>query len=293
MIFDLQLFADGDAGGTGDSAQAAAVQGTETTENNVANESGTPAAPERIPFDELIKGEYKADYDARVQDIVKKRLKGSEETKKKLESLNPLLFALREKYGLTDQDDPQKILDAVLDDDDVWERQAMDQDMDVAAYKKLNRANLENKILREREQQRLNEIEQQRSEEAGQRAFNTILQEADALKSKYPSLDFSKEMSDPKFCEEVAFWQRRGDPKPFQRAYESRHFDEIMTHMAQTATQTSAKKVADAVAANKNRPAENGLAQGGIKSTFDPTKLTKQQRAEIRKRVARGEQICF
>ena len=55
-------------------------------------------------FRELIRGEYKDLYDAEVQKILRQRLKGSEETRKKYEALAPALAILEKKYGVESGD---------------------------------------------------------------------------------------------------------------------------------------------------------------------------------------------
>lgn len=267
-------------------AQAAPARQTGTEDGD----SGTPAAQgsDRKPFDELIKGDYKKDFDEKVQDIVRRRMKGSEKTKQRLDGLEPLVKILAEKYGISTEGEiePQTIMDAVMNDNAMWEEKAMEKNMDIDQFKEWNREH--------RDYERLKQEESQRQQmQASQTAFQTIMEEANALKSKYPNLDFGKEMADQKFCEEVAFYQRRGDSNPFKRAYESRHFDELMGMMATTAQKTSIKQVADAVAANKARPAENGAAQSAIASKVDPSKFTKKDFEEIKKRRLRGERITF
>ena len=253
-------------------------------------DSGTPAAQgsDRASFDELIKGDYKKDFDDRVQDIVRRRMKGTEKTKQRLDSLEPVVKLLAEKYGLAadGEIDPQSIVDAIMDDNAMWEEKAMQKNMTVDEFKEWNKEH--------RDYERLKQQESQRQQmQASQQAFQTIMEEANTLKSKYPDLDFGREMADQKFCEEVAFYQRRGDPNPFQRAYESRHFDELMSRMATTAQKTSIKQVADAVAANKARPAENGAAQSGIATMVDPSKFKKKDFEDIKKRMLRGERVTF
>ena len=101
-MLSLQLFADGAAAGDGGTAEgqgvtaaAALPQIPGVKSNPLANvkygiqEEGAPAAevntetaaqPDRnAEFEKLIKGEYKEQYDARVQDTVQKRLKGSKD----------------------------------------------------------------------------------------------------------------------------------------------------------------------------------------------------------------------
>lgn len=59
-----------------------------------------------------------------------------------------------------------------------------------------------------------------------------------------------------------------------------------------TAAQQAAQKTANAVAANKLRPKEGGLSSiPPVVVKSDPSKWTKEDRAEIRRRVARGERI--
>ena len=318
--YKLQLFADGgDAAPAGDSTtgvteQAAAApapvykkrQGinrldrsqpepqTAPAEQPAAEaqaDSGTPAAEgssDRKTFDELIKGDYKKDFDDKVQDIVRRRMKGSEKAKQRLDSLEPLVKILAEKYGLAadGEIDPQSIMTAVMDDNAMWEEQAMQKNMSVDDFKEWNKEH--------RDYERLKQEESQRQQmQASQQAFQTIMEEANSLKTKYPDLDFGKEMADQKFCEEVAFYQRRVESNPFQKAYESRHFDELMSRMAQTAQKTSIKQVADAVAANKARPAENGAAQSGIATVVDPSTFKKKDFESIKKRMLKGERVVL
>lgn len=62
----------------------------------------------------------------------------------------------------------------------------------------------------------------------------------------------------------------------------------------QYAAQKSAQRIAASVQANGRRPAENG-ANGAAAATnkSDPRNLTKEDRAEIRRRVRNGEKIVF
>lgn len=316
--FDLQLFGDGDAapaggeGITGATEQAAAApelpvykkrQGINKL-NRQKQEAPAAAAEQQEPqaddsvtlgaqeskasFDDLIKGDYKQDFDNRVQDIVKRRMKGSEKAKQRLDSLEPLVKVLAEKYGIAadDEIDPQSIMNAIMDDDSMWEEAAMKKGMPVDEFKEWNREHREYQELKE-------EKRMQQESAASAQAFRTIQDEATALMTKYPTLDFAQEMSDPKFCEEVAFHQRRGEKNPFQKAYESKHFEELMGQLTRSAQQHAVKQVADNVAANRARPAENGAAQSGVATVIDPSTFKAKDFADIRKRMARGEKITF
>ena len=93
-----------------DSAQTANVQ-----ENTTVTES--VQQPDRnAEFEKLIKGEYKDLYDARVQDTIQKRLKGSKENEAKLNALSPTIELLAKKYGV-DANDVEALNKAIEEDD--------------------------------------------------------------------------------------------------------------------------------------------------------------------------------
>ena len=118
-MLSLQIFADGgaSAGGTGDGGTAqgqgvkagAASQQTGAKGNPLAEvkygiqqEESAPAAEVQettttdpnAEFEKLIKGQYKQQYDQKVQDIIRKRLKGPMETVEKYTALQPVLEIL-------------------------------------------------------------------------------------------------------------------------------------------------------------------------------------------------------
>ena len=74
----LQLFAEASAGDTGVTAPDAGVQGVKQ-EADTAQLPQIASDPE-AEFEELIRGKYKQQYNARVQDIVQKRLKSQNKT---------------------------------------------------------------------------------------------------------------------------------------------------------------------------------------------------------------------
>ena len=95
----LQLFADA-AGNTGETAPDAGVQGVKQQTDTAQLSENTAGDPE-AEFDRLIRGQFKDQYNARVQDIVRKRLKSQEKT---LEQYKALETALTEKYGIQAKD---------------------------------------------------------------------------------------------------------------------------------------------------------------------------------------------
>ena len=119
-MLNLQLFAEGAGAGDGGTAEgqgvteAAAVPQTKGEKSNpLANvkygiqEESAPAAevqtatPDRnAEFEALIKGQYKDLYDAKMQDTIQKRLKGTKETVDKYNALQPVLEILGKKHGV-------------------------------------------------------------------------------------------------------------------------------------------------------------------------------------------------
>ena len=92
-VLHLQLFAEA-AGNTGDTAPDAGVQGVKPQ----AETADLPMIEDpEAEFDRLIRGQFKDQYNARVQDIVRKRLKSQEKT---LEQYKALETTLQEKFGI-------------------------------------------------------------------------------------------------------------------------------------------------------------------------------------------------
>ena len=110
----LQLLAEGGAG-AGGTAQGAGVTAGDAAQHS----KGAPAAgqEETAPaagvqqtadlngeFESLIKGKYKAQFDARMQDTIQKRLRGTRETAERLSAVEPILEQLGKKYGVDASD---------------------------------------------------------------------------------------------------------------------------------------------------------------------------------------------
>ena len=95
----LQLFA---AENTGEIAPDAGVQGVKDR----AETADLPKVEDpEAEFDRLIRGQFKDQYNARVQDVVRKRLKSQEKT---LQQYKALETALAEKFGIQAKD-PQAV----------------------------------------------------------------------------------------------------------------------------------------------------------------------------------------
>ena len=106
-VLSLQLFAEG-AEDKGVTASVAGVQGVKQQADTAQLPDTTASDPE-TEFDRLIRGQFKDQYNARVQDIVRKRLKGQEKT---LEQYRALESAVAEKYGV-EAKDPMALAQAI------------------------------------------------------------------------------------------------------------------------------------------------------------------------------------
>lgn len=293
----IQLFGEGGAGaGDGGAAPAgqeaaAPAQPQKGVKNPLASvqygleegapDAGEPATPDRnARFEELIKGEYKDLYDQRVQDTIRKRLKGNEETVKKYNSLSPVLDLLAKKYGV-DPSDAAALGKAIEEDDAYYEDEALETGLTVQQVKE------KRKMLRENEQLRV-QLEQQQMRENADRQYADWVRQGDALKQVYPSFDLKAEVQNEQFLSLL----RSG--VPLQTAFEVVHKDEILPAAMQFAARQAQQKVTDSIMAGQKRPAEGAMSNRAtsVRKT-DVTQLTRADREEIARRVARGEKIRF
>ena len=304
-MLNLQLFAEG-AGGTGAGAsdggtaqgqgvtEAAALPQTKGVKNPLANvqygiQEEAPAAevqkttvaPDRnAEFKSLIKGEYKDLYDAEVQNIVQNRLKGQKEIVDKYNALTPTLELMASKYGV-DANDIEALTKAISDDDAYYEQEALDKGMTVKQLKEIKKMERENADLKA-------QMEEAQRQENGKKLYSQWMQQAEAAKQVYPSFDLRAEMENPKF---VDLLRSNIDVRT---AYEVLHKDEIIPAAMQFTAKTVESKLAKSIAANGARPSENGMSsQSAAVVKSDVSQLTKADRAEIIRRVQRGEKIRF
>lgn len=300
-MLNLQLFAEGAGdGGTAEGqgvTEAAALPRTKGEKNNpLANvkygiqEDEAPAAevqqetaaqPDRnAEFEKLIKGEYKDLYDAKMQDTIQKRLKGQKEIVDKFNALNPTLDLLAKKYGV-DASDIEGLNKAIGEDDSYYEQEALEKGMTVQQLKEVKKMERENAELKA-------QMEEAQRQENGKKLYATWLQQADEAKKIYPSLDIRSELQNPKF---VDLLKSNIDVRT---AYEVTHKDEIISGAMHFTAQTVESKLAKKIASNSARPSENGMAsQSAAVVKSDVSQLSKEDRAEIIRRVQRGEKIRF
>jgi LysM repeat protein len=304
MVLDLQLFADGAGGGdggtgaegaTGVNATAAVSQnkgvknplaevkyGVQPTEDKApaAEVVENPTEDRNAEFEALIKGKYKDLYDARMQETVQKRLKSTKETVEKYEALTPTLEALAKKYGV-DPSDIKALNKAIEDDDSYYEREALEKGMTVEQLKEIRKMEKENAELKR-------QMEEQNRKDNANKLYAQWMEQAESTKQVYPSFDLRAEMQNPKFIDLLR------SNIDVRTAYEVIHKDDIIAGAMQFTAKTVEQKLTNKIIAGGARPSENGnSSQGASVTKSDVSALTKADRDEIARRVARGEKISF
>ena len=305
FALNLQLFAEGGAGdggtgagaGTSGETAVAAVPQTKGSKNPLADvkygiQEGSAQTshvqdvdivetPDRTKeFEKLIKGEYKDLYDAKVQDTIQKRLKSTRETVEKYEALTPTLEMLAKKYGV-DVADIKALNQAIEEDDSYYEDEALEKGISVQQLKEIRKMERENSELKR-------QMQEQESRENANRLYQKWMEQAKQVKAVYPSFDLSTEMQNPKF---IDLLRANID---LRTAYEVLNNDKIIPAAMQFTAKQVEQKMTNKIIANGARPSENGItSQSASLTKSDVSQLTKADRQEIARRVARGEKIRF
>ena len=252
-------------------------------ESLTAGDAEKPKTPEKSKsqmFDELVRGEYKEEYDAKFQKAFNQRFKEQKQMQERLDSLNPLVNMLSEKYGV-DANDPKALLTALENDDSLFEQEALEKGLTVEQLKENKRLQRENNAFREAQERR------ERMEQS-QKIYSEWLQQGEDLVAKYGLENFSLEAE----CENEKFTKMLSLGLSVEDAYKSIHLDDLMGGaMAKTANVVK-EQLAASVASRQSRPSENGISSNNSQVfKTDVDSWTAKDRAEVRRRVMRGEDI--
>lgn len=242
-------------------------------------------------FLDLVNGKYKDVYTAETQRIINRRF-GEEKAKdQKIADAQPIIDALMRHYGVADGDMAK--LRAAFDGDEalgtvLYEQEAESMGMSVEQYRKYLQMQQENEQLKRQEEDR------QRAQKADE-TYNDWIRQASELvgtadaPGDYPDFDLRREVAEnPRF---IAMLHAG---VPVRDAYEVSHLGDIQARNAAKAAAEMEKRVMDNVRAKGMRPNENGTnSQPGVIVKNDPSKFTKADRAEIARRVRRGERIVL
>ena len=306
-LFDIQLFGEGAGGGDGGTGAGAAgatpagqtaaapVQPQKGVKSNPLadvkygkQEEAVPAAGDqtvqaddrKAKFEALIKGEYKDLYDERIQDTIQKRLKGQAEIVGKYKSLSPVLDLLESKYGVN-AGDAEALAKAIEEDESFYEDEALERGLTVAQVKEIRKMQRENAQLKA-------QMERVNTKEQADRLYAAWMEQSEQVKQIYPSFDLQTELQNEQFRALLR------SNVPIQTAFEVLHKDEIIPAAMNVTAKKIQEKTANDIRSGQRRPAEGAMGgRSAVVTKSDVSQLTKADRAEINRRVARGEKIVF
>lgn len=249
-----------------------------TPETMVTTKSSEQKATD---FENLIKGEYKSEFDARVQNIINKRFGKVQQTEEQMKSLQPVLDMLSQKYGV-DKGDFDSLSKAIQDDDAYYEEEALKKGLSVKQLKEMKKLERENEGLKRAQ-------EEAQAKQQSQQILSKWMQQTDEFNTKYGmNIDFGIEAQNPDF---VAILKNGSS---VEAAYRAVHFDEMMGGAMFKTAQAVTEKMANNLQAKASRPVENGISSRATATVkTDVNSLTRKDREEIERRVARGERISF
>ena len=296
LRLNLQLFGEGGDGGDGGSASATGESVGENSgekipasipekakkyykkamEKNVSKAPSKetqptttePKATERLSYADLIKSDdYKEEHKAYMEKTIGDRLKKYKGMEEENARTRELLGIVANKYGVNPDDENfLEVLNQKIEaDDSYYENYAMEHDISTEEARKI--VTMERKVA---------QIEAQKQEEAKQEQMRQqimlLRQNAEKTKSRFPDFDLDAEMQNEKFRRLCAV--NNGDTTA---AYMACHWNEILPAQVQLATKQAQSQTAQAVAANKARPSENGLsstAPSVVQENFKGMSLT-------------------
>lgn len=262
---------------TGGASEDAEKKGSDAGSGQ--QQAKTETREERVArYKAMVSGEFKDLYTADTQRIIDQRFKETRGLQESLDAQRPVMDFLMSKYQATD---PQGLMAAIQADDSLWQAMADSAGKTVEQFKA--------EWLSERQREAMQaELKRSQQELFFRRQMGIWEGEARELKEVYPDFDLEAEVQDKDFLSLL----RSG--VPMRLAYEVKHMNDIVTTAKKTAADEREKAVTEAIRARGERPAENGAStQNGVTTGVDVSKLTREQRAEIAKRAARGETITF
>ena len=281
----------GTSSGTAPDASGRAVgNGRErhTASSNKGRQTG------RDSFEALIKGEYKREFDERVQSIINKRFRDAKETEERMRKAEPVLMAAAKRYGL----DPSDLdgLAAAVQGDAVKQPAEHDAGAPAQRMQPARRASwgaavppqaARNKAARQRGKVmgRFDEDEQRHGAQVPSGAWQT---EAKRVRTYYPSFDLQRESQNLQFVRLVE------NGVDMRTAYEALHQDDILGGAMQYTAQRISQQIANNIRARGMRPQENGMsARSAAVVKPDVRALSRSEREAISRRVLKGEKVSF
>ena len=180
-----------------------------------------------------------------------------------------------------DASDIDALNKAIVEDDSFYEAEALEKGVTVEQLKQIRKMERENAELKR-------QMQEKETRENANKLYASWMEQSEKTKAVYPTFDLQAEMQNPRF---VDLLRSNVDVRT---AYEVLHKDEIIPAAMQFTAKTVEQKLTNKIIANGARPAENGTtSQSAAVVKSDVSQLSKADRQEIIRRVARGEKIRF
>lgn len=277
---DLQLFAEGEQG----SADAGA--GVDTGAGGNGSQAGTEqaATPTLTPYQQMIQGEGKAEYERdvgqRIQSAIQQRFRNQRDAQRQLTDYNPILQELGRRYGV-DPSDAKGLYAKMTDDLSLYQAEADKMGTTPETVRTMHKLRAETEQAKAKERMATEELNQQREN-------RRIAEQAVQLKQTFPGFDLMAEMGNPRFERMV-----RGGLS-VKDAFYALHGEEIQRQSMQYAAQQAGQRIAASVQAGASRPIENGMQRNNpVNIGVDIAHMDKKTREAYRQRIRNGETIDF
>lgn len=254
--------------------------------------------PEKRPFDE-IEQLYHDEIGQKIQTAIQGRFKNQTDnaeelnsTKAELEKQSKLLAALAEsQYGIRPGADGK--IDIAAIEGKLNQSRAEEYALENGVSEEFASERLEMEARIEEQDRQLRELqaaeEQRQKDEADHARFLQHQEQAQAFREKMPGFDLIKEMeASPVFTRLI------NNGIGVESAYYAVHHKELMAVGQQAAAIQAQRALAASIQAGQSMPTEGGLGRSPAAnpgSVVDPHAFTKENRRELRRRVARGEKV--
>lgn len=221
------------------------------------------------------KKRYSSFYGRDVQAAVQDRFKNQADANAQMKSLEPMLQALYQKYGVNDTD---ALKAKVLDDDSLYEDLAIEMGTTVQVAKQYKQM-----------QQQVEAAEAEKQASMQQQFIRDHLiklaNQGEAMKQTFPDFDLQKELANPIF-------RRLTSPEvgiSVADAYYTVHRQELEPRAMAYGIQTAQQQMSQKIQSQGRRPVEGALKQtAAVEVRTDPSKFTKADFEEVKKRAARA-----
>lgn len=238
-----------------------------------AAEQTSAGQDKRAAFDRLIRGEYKAEFAERTQNIIDRRFRQAKALEEKQQQSERLIRSLADRYGVSAEE-----LDALT------RASAVPQGEKAAgetAHPSVPASRSQTNADPRPEPHQL-------AQQAARRTCARWLYESEGMKQTYPQFDLRMEMKNPDFSRMLK------SGVSLRTAYQACHLDELLGGAMKYAADKAAENVTARVVDRARRPAENGsVPHAAAVFKTDVAGLTRAERERIERRAARGEQILF